>query len=413
MFQLAFANASEAVADETRVRSFLDTHCVRCHGEKKPKGDVTLHQLSFDSKAAKDLEVWKKVYEQLESGEMPPAESEQPSSTDRQQVLFWIKNTLKAGGSSVDEFRVLASAHGNWVDHEALFSGKAFGESGTPGRVWRLTPGGYSSIIIRLSKEWGLGLDNPRFINGLSIRVPWALALKWDFQDYSAALRLTEPELDQHLNNCVLIAEGMAPRIAKGGGPLKKVQALMSSGKTATPEQVEAAVIEMFDYVLHLQLEPAELRKYSQALTADLQSRDATKAVTRFIVQVLHHPEMLFRVEKPVGTATRSIMSPHQLARSIAFGLTDSEPDPALWQAAAEGKLTSGADVRRQVERILNDPQIPKPRTLRFFQEYFGYHLAEGVSKERVTLETKLGHHSTNLDQFPSEHFRFIRLMRT
>jgi len=406
LFQLGFANASEAVADGTFVRSFLDTHCIRCHGEKKSKGDVTLHKLSTDSKAATDLSVWKKVFEQLESGEMPPEESKQPTTAGRQQALIWIKNTLKAGGGSVDEFRVLASAHGNWVDHDALFSGKAFGESGTPGRVWRLTPGGYLSIIIRLNKELNLGLNDPRSDN-LLIRVPWALARKWDFQDYSAALRLTEPELDHHLNNCVQIAESMVPRIAKGGSPLKKVQALLSAGKAATSEQVEAAVIEMFDYVLRLQLEPAELRKYSQALTADLQSRDAIKAVTRFVVQVLHHPEMLFRVEKPVGTATRSLMSPHQLARSIAFGLTDSEPDPALWQAAAEGKLTSGADVRRQVERILNDPQIPKPRILRFFQEYFDYHLAEGVDKERVTLERRLGNKATNLDQFPSEHFTY------
>ncbi len=407
LFQLGFANASEAVADGTFVRSFLDTPSISCHGEKKSKGDVTLHKLSAASKAATDLSVWKKVFEQLESGEMPPEESKQPTTAGRQQAMISIKNTLKAGGSSVDEFRVLDSAHGNWVDHDALFSGKAFGESGTPGRVWRLTPGGYLSIIIRLNTELNLGLNDARSSNGLSIRVPWALERKWDFQDYSTALRLTEPELDHHLNNCVQIAESMVPRIAKGGSPLKKVQALLSAGKTATSEQVEAAVIEMFDYVLRLQLEPAELRDYSQALTADLQSRDATKAVTRFVVQVLHHPEMLFRVEKPVGTATRSLMSPHQLARSLAFGLTDSEPDPAIWQAAAEGKLTSGADVRRQVERILNDPQIPKPRILRFFQEYFAYHLAEGLSKERVTLETKLGNKATNLDQFPSEHFTY------
>ena len=407
LFQLGFANASEAVADGTFVRSFLDTHCIRCHGEKKSKGDVTLHKLSTASKAATDLSVWKKVFEQLESGEMPPEESKQPTTAGRQQAMISIKNTLKAGGGSVDEFRVLASAHGNWVDHDALFSGKAFGESGTLGRVWRLTPGGYLSIIIRLNKELNLGLNDVRSSNGLSIRAPWALARKWDFQDYSAALRLTEPELDHHLNNCVRIAEGMVPQIAKGGSgsPLKKVQALLSAGKAATSEQVEAAVIEMFDYVLHLQLEPEELRKYSQALTADLQSREATKAVTRFAVQVLHHSEMLFREEMPLGTATRSIMSPHQLARSIAFGLTDCEPDPALWQAAAEGGLTSGAGVQGQVERILNDPQIPKPRILRFFQEYFGYHLAEDVSKEKVTLDRKLGQKNIEVPtQFPGEN---------
>ncbi|MEI7823530.1 MAG: DUF1592 domain-containing protein, partial [Verrucomicrobiota bacterium] len=405
LFQLGFANASEAVADGTFVRSFLDTHCISCHGEKKSKGDVTLHKLSTASKAATDLSLWKKVFEQLESGEMPPEESKQPTTAGRQQALIWIKNTLKAGGGSVDEFRVLASAHGNWVDHDALFSGKAFGESGTLGRVWRLTPGGYLSIISRLNKELNLGLNDARSSNGLSIRAPWALARKWDFQDYSAALRLTEPELDHHLNNCIQIAESMVPRIAKGGSPLKKVQALLTAGKAATSEQVEAAVIEMFDYVLHLQLEPEELQKYSKALTADLQSREAIKAVTRFAVQVLHHSEMLFREEMPLGTATRSIMSPHQLARSIAFGLTDSEPDPALWQAAAEGKLASGAGVQRQVERILNDPQIPKPRILRFFQEYFGYHLAEDVSKEKVTLDRKLGQTPIEVPtQFPGDY---------
>ena len=72
-------------------------------------------------------------------------------------------------------------------------------------------------------------------------------------------------------------------------------------------------------------------------------------------------------------------MAARHTARAIAFTLTDREPDAVLWQAAVEGKLASAAEVRKQVERILNDPASPKPRELGFFQEYFGYTTASGA----------------------------------
>ena len=76
--------AAEPGADAKAVRSFLDAHCVRCHGKEDPEGKVSLHALAFDSKAPQDVETWKRVYEQLFNGQMPPPDRKQPSSTDRQ-----------------------------------------------------------------------------------------------------------------------------------------------------------------------------------------------------------------------------------------------------------------------------------------------------------------------------------------
>ncbi|MBM4002037.1 MAG: hypothetical protein FJ295_01945 [Planctomycetes bacterium] len=55
--------AAEPGSDAKTVRSFLDAHCIRCHGKEDPEGKVSLHALAFESKAPKDLEIWKLVYE--------------------------------------------------------------------------------------------------------------------------------------------------------------------------------------------------------------------------------------------------------------------------------------------------------------------------------------------------------------
>ena len=399
------AHASDAAADSAFALSFIKANCTECHGDSASEGDITLHQLAGDPATPADQLLWKKVFERLESGEMPPPDAEQPSLADRQQAMHWIKTALKAKGNGVDEFRALASAHGNWVDHDALFSGKDFGVSGTPSRVWRLTPESYLTLMKRLNKDFNLGLNNPHASSGLSIGAPWALPRKWDFQDYSSSLMLTDPELDQHLNNCIRFAERMTKQFSWNESPVKKIQPVLSAGKSATPQQIEDAVTEMFDYVLHLKLEPEELKKYCDAFAHDLQTVPADRAVTRFVVEVLHHPEVLYRLETPRHGEQRSIMPAHQLARSISFGLTDDEPDQALLQAVAEGKLETSADVKQQVERILNDPTIAKPRVLGFFRNYFGYQAATDISKERVTLEHRLGHHVVNYDQYPAWNY--------
>ncbi len=378
VFAQTAANAADPVGDGTHLRSFLDAHCVRCHGEKKPKGDVALHDLSTKPKGAAELDLWKRIYEQVEGYQMPPIDSKQPMIAERQQAIELVKAVLKAGGAGVDELKALKPARGNWVDHDTLFSGKSFGEAATPGRIWRLTPKSYKQFFTRLDGQFGEQLRLE------SITPPWSFARQWDFADYSSSHRLSDAELDHHVRNCTMVAKKLVAGAMRS--QLKKLAGALGAGKSATPEQVDAAVAETFDFLLHLPLDEAALKKYRDQLTRDLQSYDATMAVERFLIAVLCHREVLYRVEQPQGDGRRSLLAPRHLARAIAFTLTDREPDAVLWQAVAEGKLTSSEDVRKQVERILNDSAIPKPRLLGFFQEYFGYTSSEDVFKDDSTM---------------------------
>ncbi|MBY0460448.1 MAG: DUF1592 domain-containing protein, partial [Gemmataceae bacterium] len=387
--------AAEPVADAKSVRSFLDAHCVRCHGKKDPEGNVSLSTLSLDSKALQDVETWKRVYEQLFNGQMPPPDSKQPPSADRQFVVASIKSSLKAAGEKMDELKELLPARGNWVDHDALFSGKSVGEAGTPSRIWRLSPESYKQFFIRLNGQLSLGLDHilfPSASREAPLKAPWNLARKWDFTDYSSLHRISGAEYEHHLRNCAIFAKKIVGKV-NGSPSLKKLAGALSAGKAATPEQREAAVAATFDVLLRLPLDSAALKAQSDNLAKLLESMDAPLAAEQFVISVLCHPEVLYRIERPDGDAKRGPMPSRHTARTIAFTLTDREPDPLLWQAAVEGELRTSGEVRKHVERILNDPSIPKPRLVGFFQEYFGYTTAPDVAKCTETVnEYQLSH---------------------
>ncbi len=79
-----------------RVRPFLETYCVRCHGKHKPKGDMDLSRLATAEPAAKSLERWQLVLEQLEADSMPPAKApRRPSAQARDAVIAWIGTMRK------------------------------------------------------------------------------------------------------------------------------------------------------------------------------------------------------------------------------------------------------------------------------------------------------------------------------
>lgn len=79
----------------SRVRPFLETHCIRCHGPEKSKGEMTLHTLNGDLGAGRDLDRWENVLEVLEYEEMPPENESQPSAGEREAIRKWIDAGLR------------------------------------------------------------------------------------------------------------------------------------------------------------------------------------------------------------------------------------------------------------------------------------------------------------------------------
>jgi len=373
------------VAYRDNIAPMLKRFCVGCHGQKEPKADLrvgrianpsylSLHKLSGDPRTPSDLATWKKVYEQLESSAMPPDDAEQPPLESRLQAMDWIRRALKAAGSPVDESKARASERGNWVDHKALFSGKAFGDSATASRVWRITDVAYDAYFERLAKGSKLRDITP----------PWRLPTQWSFPDYSTAHRVGEPEIEVHMRSSMRIAKHLT-RLFPKKREFAPLASVVKSGDVATAGQISAAVAFAFDYLLARKPDDAERERYGKFLAQAMKTSGGEQGMQQFIVVVLSHPSVLYRIEKPRDGAARGMPPSEDLARSISFALTDREPDELLAAAVEADKLRTREEVREQVVRILGDDAISKPRIVRFFREYFGYDPAPEVFKDEAT----------------------------
>ena len=92
-----FLAAVNLVSAAEPFEAFLDTHCIRCHGPKKAKGDLRLDELSRDFKLGLDGSAWTEVVEKINAGEMPPEEEDQPSEAEIAGVIALLDEKIREG----------------------------------------------------------------------------------------------------------------------------------------------------------------------------------------------------------------------------------------------------------------------------------------------------------------------------
>jgi len=392
-FPFETAVAQQPATDaRVAVGSFFGSYCVACHGAEKQKGKVALHTLTQEPLDAARIEVWKKVLEQLEDGLMPPEDKKQPGAAERDGVIRWVRSALANAGIAVDEGRQLHPSRGNWLDHARLFGG-AGAESGpaaTPARLWRVSGPAYEELLNRINKQFKLGF---RDYGEHRMTSPWTATPQWNFGDFASSHHIGEAEVEFHMRNATQVARALAKQTAGRkpsagyAGWIEELNTLIKVGAASSPEQIAAATRATFRSLLGREPSADESSRYNGFLAANLKTAASPEeAAQMFLTAVLFQPEVLYRVEIPAA-GKRELLEPRALARAIAFTLTDREPDKALSEAAAAGQLANAGQIRAQVQRMLNDDAIAKPRILGFFQEYFGYLGAPGVFKDEVSLK--------------------------
>ena len=62
--------ATQSTSDSSTYRAVLDRHCVTCHNERRPAGNLALDTVDVDH-VAEDAEVWEKVLQKLNTQAMP------------------------------------------------------------------------------------------------------------------------------------------------------------------------------------------------------------------------------------------------------------------------------------------------------------------------------------------------------
>ena len=87
--------AGRVAADKADlVRPFLETYCIKCHGEDKQKGDRRFDHLTGNPKTLDEAEGLQEVLDQLNLAEMPPEDEKQPKPEETRRVVTHLTEVL-------------------------------------------------------------------------------------------------------------------------------------------------------------------------------------------------------------------------------------------------------------------------------------------------------------------------------
>jgi hypothetical protein len=76
------------------IKPVLEQYCFSCHNAEKTKGDLNLVDIAKNPKVAEHRDIWNKVIESLESGDMPPEKKPRPDDKQKGLVLNFLDGEL-------------------------------------------------------------------------------------------------------------------------------------------------------------------------------------------------------------------------------------------------------------------------------------------------------------------------------
>lgn len=96
------------------------------------------------------------------------------------------------------------------------------------------------------------------------------------------------------------------------------------------------------------------------------------KGGIRFVMtSMLQSPSFLYRVEAAASGTAPVPVAPYEMASRLSYLLWGSMPDAALFAAAAEGRLSTAAEIEAQARRMIKEPRAEK-MVAHFHDEWLG-----------------------------------------
>lgn len=371
----AFAVKPDIAGFRSGVAPLLERYCVDCHGPGFAEGGLALHDIDADLLVGEDFENWRLVEERIAFGEMPPADADQPTASERQALLGWIRRELTKTmlPGAVTHQKLFLPQYGNYVDHQLLFGERRGHVTPAPPRLWRLRPEIYDSTIPGLGERVG-GLAN-----GLNTMDGS------EFKDYAAAYFIDEAAMTPLLGN----ARKIAAALVSGRSKDRIFREMVDEEKGApNADKVREAVRYAFRKVLDRNPTAGEVERFAAFYDKARATADCKVAARALLTAVLMQPDVLFRQELGDGKLDRHgrlRLSQREVAFALSYAL-DNEPIGNFFRAAEAGRLATPEQVAELVRNQLqNDSkeQNRNPRVMQFFREYFNYPFAEEVFKDQ------------------------------
>jgi len=356
-----------------RVAPLLARYCVDCHGAEDPEAELSLTAIDPNLLDGKDFETWRIVDDQLNFGDMPPPDADQPSAVERGKLLAWIRAELgktQLPGVVADE-KLLLPKYGNYVDHASLFDKRRVRVTPAPPRIWRLRPEIYDTVVPRLGEG----------IRGLSNALNAADGS--EFKDFAAPYFLDESSTQQLFANAKLVAAAQLSPQSKD----RVFKILVSEEGPPDTTAIKAAINTAFRKALGRGPTPEEQQRFLALYQKSSEIGGHKAAATALLTAVLMQPEFLFRQELGEGPPDkygRVRLSQNEIAYALSYALADL-PLSEFADAASAGELGTREQVAALVRARLRDDSnsyTKNPRIIQFFREYFNYPFADEVFKD-------------------------------
>ncbi len=94
--EVGAAETTPARFDEKH-RGFFKSYCVSCHGPEKQKGKVRLDDIAFTVDTVEKADLWQKVLNSINSGEMPPKKEKRPTQAEIAAFVTSLDARIKEG----------------------------------------------------------------------------------------------------------------------------------------------------------------------------------------------------------------------------------------------------------------------------------------------------------------------------
>ncbi|QGQ23799.1 DUF1588 domain-containing protein [Gimesia benthica] len=171
--------------------------------------------------------------------------------------------------------------------------------------------------------------------------------------------------------------------------PLTPVYDLMEQDGT-TDASLQSAISYLFEMLTFRPPTPKESNQYLTIVKQSIDKLGKKDGVILGLSALFLDRDALFRPELAAAGQPdqygRVMLQDWELGLAVNHALRYIKPDAELRAAIVEGRMRTRADVKREVERMLADDTIRKPRVLRFFRDYFDYDLGGYICKDAKAL---------------------------
>ncbi len=320
---------------EKHVEPLLQTLCFDCHGDGADEGGVQFDAAESYEALVANRQLWGKVWDNVLTGNMPPAEMSQPTKTELRTLSRWIGQTV---------FGIDAN-------------------SPDPGRV----------TIRRLNREEYR--YSVRDLLGIKFNVDEHFPADdtgYGFDTIADVLTVPPTLMDKYFQAAAQISERLLDSAEEAPEAYRQVfgEAPLPTGDEQR-ERLTRQILENVATRAYRQPVTDEfLDRLLQLANASVDSDDLTveQLVCRAVEVILVSPRFLYRAEfqpRPDDPTHVHPLDEFALASRLSYFLWSSLPDDELLDLARAGRLRE--ELKRQVRRLVEDP-----KSERFVENFVG-----------------------------------------